>query len=518
MKKLPLGIQTFSDIRDKEENYLYVDKTEIALKMINSGRYYFLSRPRRFGKSLFLDTLKDIFEGRKELFSGLYIENQWDWQTVYPVIKISFGAGITRSTQDLQQTVQWIIDENQQRLAVKCKYYTDDVKNCFLDLIKKSYDSYQQKVVILIDEYDKPILDNIDHQERSTAIRNSLKNIYSVIKESDPYIKFVFLTGVSKFSKVSLFSGLNNLKDISLMKDYAAICGYTHQDVMEHFKDDLDGVDLPTVKQWYNGYNFLGESVYNPYDILLFFDNHQEYRNYWFETGNPAFLIKLLKQNYYHLPNLETLVVSEEDLGSFDVDDIKIETLLFQTGYLTIKEVKTIFNQRSYRLGYPNLEVRSALNNTLFKYLLSDRSINRLPMFNAIVDKDMKQFQQAIHQLFASIPADNYRKNNVQNYEGYYASVMYSYFAGLGIEFVAEDVTNKGRIDLTIATPDNKQVYVMEFKVVDNDSQKGNALQQIRHKKYYEKYQQTAEELYIVGIEFCKNERNVCGFEWEQVV
>lgn len=517
MKKLPLGIQTFSDIRDKEENYLYVDKTKIALSMINRGRYYFLSRPRRFGKSLFLDTLKDIFEGKKALFDGLYIYDKWDWQTTYPVINISFGTGVIKDSDDLTRRALAIAKENQKRLQIRCDTQ-DNARECFRELIVLAQEKYQQKVVILVDEYDKPILDNIADKARSQTMRDALKDIYSVIKDSDRYIKFAFLTGVSKFSKVSLFSGLNNLKDISLMKDYAAICGYTHQDVIDQFKDSLGGLNLATLKQWYNGYYFLGEPVYNPYDILLFFDNHQEYRNYWFETGSPAFLIKLLKKNHYHIPDLETLVVSEEDLGSFDVDDIKLETLLFQTGYLTIKEVTTVFNQRNYRLGYPNLEVRSALNNTLFKYVLSDRSVNRLPMFTAIADKDMAQFQQAIHQLFAAIPADNYRKNTLQNYEGYYASVMYSYLAGLGIEFIAEDVTNKGRIDLTIATPDMGQIYVIEFKVLDHKSKKGTALAQIKSKKYYEKYQQTAEELYLVGIEFCKTERNICGFEWERLI
>jgi hypothetical protein len=277
MKNLPIGIQTFQKIRDKKENYLYIDKTDLALKLINSSGYYFLSRPRRFGKSLFLDTLKDIFEGKKELFEGLYIYDKWDWETTYPVIKISFGGGVIESVEDLDKTILWIIDDNQERLKLECKY-KDDAKNCFLELIKKAYQKYNQKVIVLIDEYDKPILDNITNKELSKAIRNHLKNIYSVIKESDQYLKFVFLTGVSKFSKVSLFSGLNNLEDISLDAQYATICGYTHNDVKSHFKERLDGVDLDELKRWYNGYNFLGEGVYNPFDILLFFSKGQLYR------------------------------------------------------------------------------------------------------------------------------------------------------------------------------------------------------------------------------------------------
>ncbi len=392
MKNLPIGIQTFAKIRDKEENYIYIDKTDLALNLINSSGYYFLSRPRRFGKSLFLDTLKDIFEGKKELFEGLYIYDKWDWETTYPVIKISFGAGVVKSLDELDDSIQELIEINEKRLELE---YINNTKHkkCLGELIRTAYKKYNQKVVILIDEYDKPILDNVTNKELSRKIRDKLKNIYSVIKDSDQYVKFAFLTGVSKFSRVSLFSGLNNLEDISLNPNYATICGYTHKDVETHFEERLDGVDLDELKKWYNGYNFLGEGVYNPFDILLFFSKGKSYRNYWFETGNPSFLIEILKQKNYFLPNLEDLTVSESDLGSFDVDDIKIETLLFQTGYLTIKEVETIFNRRIYKLTYPNLEVRTALNETIFRYLLSDDSMQVMPILKAIQQKDMKQFE-----------------------------------------------------------------------------------------------------------------------------
>jgi len=228
-------------------------------------------------------------------------------------------------------------------------------------------------------------------------------------------------------------------------------------------------------------------------------------------------LIEILKQKNYFLPNLENVAISESDLGSFDVDDIKIETLLFQTGYLTIKEVKTIFNQRIYQLTYPNLEVRTALNENIFKYLLTDSSLPKMPILVAILNKNMEQFKKEIYQLFASLPYNSYVKNDIQNYEGYYANVMYSYFAGLGIQFIAEDVTNLGRIDLTIATPDMSQVYVIEFKVVDNKNQNGKALEQIKENRYYEKYKEKADELIIIGIEFSKEDKNISKFEWEKI-
>ena len=516
MKKLPIGIQTFAKIRDKKDNYIYIDKTNLALNLIKSSGYYFLSRPRRFGKSLFLDTLKDIFEGNKELFKGLYIYDKWDWDISYPVIKISFGAGVIEDRADLDKRIFNIIKNNQENLKLECEDI-EDSRECFLQLIKLAYEKYNQKVVILVDEYDKPILDNITNKKLSKEIRDRLKNIYSAIKDSDQYLKFAFLTGVSKFSKVSLFSGLNNLEDISIDKNYATICGYTHQDVKNSFEERLEDVDLDELKKWYNGYNFLGEGVYNPFDILLFFSKDKTYSNYWFETGNPSFLIEILKQKNYFLPNLENVAISESDLGSFDVDDIKIETLLFQTGYLTIKEVKTIFNQRIFQLTYPNLEVRTALNENIFKYLLTDSSLPKMPILMAILNKNMEQFEKEIYQLFASLPYNSYVNNDIQNYEGYYANVIYSYLAGLGIGFIAEDVTNLGRIDLSITTPDMSQVYVIEFKVIENKNQNGKALEQIREKKYHEKYQDKAEELIIIGMEFSKEDKNISKFEWERI-
>ncbi len=517
MKNLPIGIQTFAKIRDKQENYIYIDKTDLALNLITKeGEYFFLSRPRRFGKSLFLDTLKNIFEGKKKLFEGLYIYDKWDWETTYPVIKISFGLGVVKSIADLNMRILAILKENQKRLGIECESL-NDTSGCFRELIILAYEKYNQKVVVLIDEYDKPILDNITDKKVSQEVRDGLKNIYSVIKDSDEYLKFAFLTGVSKFSRVSLFSGLNNLEDISLDANYATICGYTHSDIKESFEERLDGVDLDELKKWYNGYNFLGEGVYNPFDILLFFSKNKIYSHYWFETGSPAFLIELLKEQRYYLPSLENIYMSETDLSSFDVDDIKIETLLFQTGYLTIQEVKTRFNQRMFKLGYPNLEVRTALNERIFRYLLTDSILQKNPIFDAIEFKDMTIFENAIRQLFAILPNDSYRKNKMQNHEGYYANVIYAYLAGLGIEFRAEDTTNLGRIDLTIATPDMSQVYIIEFKVVENTNRNGKALEQIKEKKYHEKYLNRAKEITIVGIEFSKKERNICKFEWERV-
>ncbi|MGB4269006.1 MAG: AAA family ATPase, partial [Spirochaetota bacterium] len=290
LKKLPIGIQTFSKIR--EDNYVYIDKTKEAYELITQYQYVFLSRPRRFGKSLFIDTLHNIFEGKKEYFEGLYIYDRWNWDDTYPVIKIAFGG--SRSAKELISGLFSILRDNGRRLGVQTGI-EDDYAVSFKELIYQVYAKYNKKVVVLIDEYDKPILDNLDQIEVAYENREILKRLYTEIKNSDQYIRFTFLTGVSKFSKASIFSGLNMLKDITLEPEFGNICGYTQHDLKTTFREYLEGVDLEEVRQWYNGYNFLKDYLYNPFDILNFIDSNFRFRNYWFSTGMPAFLIKLLE-------------------------------------------------------------------------------------------------------------------------------------------------------------------------------------------------------------------------------
>ncbi len=513
-KRLPIGIQTFSKIR--EGGYLYVDKTAHALRMFDDGETYFLSRPRRFGKTLFLDTLKSLFEGRKELFEGLYIYDKWDWTISYPVIHFNFADGILKTEQDFTDKLEELMRENSRMLGVECDYLQTD-RRCFKDLIIKVNEKYGQKVVILIDEYDKPMLDNVTNSEIARLMRDNLRDLYSVIKGTDAYLRFVFLTGVSKFSKVSIFSGLNTLKDISLDSNYASICGYTHQDLESDFSDHLQGVDMDLLKKWYNGYNFLGDNVYNPFDILLFISENHNYKNYWFSTGTPTFLIDLIKTQKYYLPELETLIVSESVMDSFDIDQLNIVAILFQSGYLTIHSVIKKHGKTRYKLGYPNLEVRTAMSEHLIGYLTQDVTKitrNEDTLLDALYDGDLSLLEQGVRALFSSISYDNYTKNSIQNYEGYYASVIYAYFSALGCDaLIAEDHTNKGRIDLTLKV--EEKIYIFEFKVVDEDSLKHPALQQIKKKQYADKYQGQG-TIYLVGIEFSKKERNVTGFAWER--
>ena len=511
MKKLPIGIQTFSEII--EEQYAYVDKTGIAVDLVESGKYYFLSRPRRFGKSLFISTLQALFEGRQELFPGLAALDRWDWTTKYPVIKISF-AGVARTVADMKQDVENILKSNQKRLGIQCERAEEDISGCFHELIEKSFEKYQQKVVILVDEYDKLILDNLDQVEMAKEAREILKNLYTTIKDSDEFIKFAFLTGVSKFAKVSIFSGLNNLKDITLDKRYSTICGYTQNDLETVFSKHLQNADMGKVREWYNGFNFLGEPVYNPFDILLFIDHEFEFRSYWFATGTPTFLIKLIQQQNYYIPNLADLRVNSSLIDSFDIENIKLEPILFQAGYLSIKDVNELeFGGYEYLLGTPNKEIAISFNDVIIQYLTDETQFTQTKssLYTALYTGDPDKLAQTLTSLFASIPYNNYVNNTISDYEGYFASVVYAYLASLGLDIIGEEVTNKGRIDLTIKMGEN--IYILEFKVDDS----GNALEQIKEKNYQQKYLNTGKTIYLIGIDFSSEEKNVSKLEWERI-
>ena len=512
MKKLSIGIQSFEKMRT--DNYTYVDKTPFV-KKFEGGGYFFLSRPRRFGKSLFLDTLRQAFLGKKELFEGLYLQDNWDWDKKYPVIHISFGSGVSKSSKETIENIFFQLKLNERFLGIECTE-RDSYKNCFYELILKANEKYQEKVVVLVDEYDKPILDRIEEPEIARENREILKDFYSVLKDTDIYLKLVFLTGVSRFSKVSIFSGLNQLNDITIDPEYATICGYTQWELESVFEDRLAAFDKEEVKNWYNGYNWLGESVYNPFDILLLF-SEKRFRSFWFETGTPTFLIKLFQRNKYYLPKLEELKVGEELLSNIDIDYIFPENLLFQSGYLTIKDVITIDNNRIYVLTYPNLEVRKSFTDAFLTYLTPDpvkKDGTKIDMLLSLRDGNIDKIKDILYSFFASIPSDWYRKNELQDYEGYYASVIYALFNGAGLRTIAEDATNTGRIDLTVLWESN--AYVVEFKVVE-DKADGNALSQIKEKRYFEKYVNKYSSVYLIGIEFSKKDRNIVSFDWERL-
>ncbi|WP_462326107.1 ATP-binding protein [Desulfoplanes sp.] len=513
MKKLPIGISTFSEFI--EDIYYYVDKTSYVHQLIEGGKYYFLSRPRRFGKSLFVDTLKCAFEGRRELFAGLYLEKHWDWEDVRPVITISFGRGHVLGVDELTLRIKTILDENAQANGVRC---TNELSaDRFAELMRKLHEKTGKRVVILVDEYDKPILDNIENPVKAARIRDVLKDLYSVIKDSDGHIRFCFITGVSKFSRVSIFSGLNNLTDISLDAEFGALCGYTRDELETTFADRLEGVDRGLLQEWYDGYNFLGaHKVYNPFDVLLFFQKKQ-FGNYWFESATPSFLVKLLQQNKVYLPSLDNIQIDQGMLSGCELDALLPEAVLFQSGYLTIKHVEEFApGQRIFTLDFPNYEVRVSLNLHLLNHLSgvpSQTSSLRLNLIRALRQADLEQVRDLFKSLLSSIPNEWYTNNNLDAYEGYYASVIYACLASLGFALRPEESSSHGRADLILDTGDI--VYVMEFKVVEIEGDGQKAIEQIREKGYHHQYVQAGRKVVLVGMDFSREERNLVGFGYE---
>ncbi|MCX7870680.1 MAG: ATP-binding protein [bacterium] len=505
MKRLPIGISDFKELITN--NYIYVDKTKYIYELLSSCKYVFLSRPRRFGKSLLLSTIEYLHEGQRELFNGLYIENKWNWSEKYPVIKINFAIDI-KTSSEIYEVIRNEIRLNYKRMEIGKEREEKHVGLMLQNLIIEVSERYNKQVVVLIDEYDKPILDVIEDKNQAEEVRKTLKSFYSVLKVLDKYIRFVLVTGVSKFAKVSLFSGLNQLEDISLSKEYGDICGYTQQELEYYFKEYLKGINIEEVKEWYNGYNFLGSRVYNPFDVLLYLKK-REVRNYWYETGRTEFLFKIIKQKNFDLPYLHKKYYTSEILEKFDIEYISIEALMFQTGYLTIKEEYKYENEEVlYSLDYPNKEVRKSFNSEILFYITGDYQIDRTTLINIAFKKENLQEIKKQIEVFISTISYEVLKN-----EYVYAAAIYGLVYATGYNVIIEDNTSKGRIDLTIVV-DKKVVYIIEFKVLENEREKGKALKQIKEKEYHKKYL-NCEKIYLVGIEFDKVKKELINFEYE---
>jgi len=511
-RRLPIGIQTFREIR--ERNCYYVDKTAYIQRLLDEGKHYFLSRPRRFGKSLFLDTLRTVFEGDGALFDGLIIQNTWDWSVCHPVVRLSFGRGNFKERGHVEASLMEQLEAIERRARVVSHYCTASGR--LASVLEALHEQAGRTVAVLIDEYDKPILDALEVPEVARANRDFLRGLYAVIKDSDAHIRFSFLTGVSKFSKVSLFSGLNNLVDITLDPRYSAICGYTEADLDTVFAPELEGLDRDEVREWYNGYGWLGEErVYNPFDILLLFDK-RKFGAWWFETGTPAFLVETLFKHGVGPLDLDGMVGSDDLLSTFDVDDIATEALLFQTGYLTITGEENLGGNILYRLGYPNREVRQSLNDHLLRYLVRDRSrqaTNSIRLYRLLQANDFDGMKTLFHAFYASIPHEWYTNNGIARFEGFYASVFYSYFAALGLDITVEDSTNHGRLDMAVQF--NGQVYLFEFKVVEMAGE-GAAMAQLKARRYADKYRSADVPIHLVAVEFSRETRNVTTFGVER--
>jgi hypothetical protein len=508
-RKLPIGIQTFATLR--QEGYYYVDKTPFALRLIAEGQSYFLSRPRRFGKSLFLDTLKELFEGNQALFEGLHAHDRWDWSTPHPVLRLSLGGGVVRDRAELDARLREWLAEGCARHGLTLAAGT--LAGGFAELLRLLHERTGRRVVVLVDEYDKPILDHLTDPAVARAMRDALRDFYAVIKDADAHVRFAFLTGVSKFSKVSLFSGLNNLQDLTLSAPYSALCGYTEADLDAVFAPELAGLDRDEIRRWYNGYNWTGEAVYNPFDLLLLFQNRL-FKPYWFETGTPTFLIDLLAQRQLFTPDLARKHSTEALLGAFDVDHLTPEALLFQTGYLTIRETREpMLGHWVFTLGYPNREVEASLNAALLTAYGPEAHPAleaRLRTIELLRTGDAAGLGEVFTALFASIPHDWYRKSPLAQYEGHYASVVYSHLAALGLDTRVENATNHGRIDLALRFGD--RVFLFAFKVVA-DAPEGGAIAQLEARGYAEKYRAPGVAVVLVGMEFSRERRNLVAFD-----
>ena len=438
------------------------------------------------------------------------IHDKWDWSARHPVLRLSFGGGNFQAPGSLHIALMAQLDAVERRSGVASKYRSGPER--LAALIDALHRKTGRPVAVLVDEYDKPILDALDTPEVARANRDFLRGVYSVVKDSDAHIRFSFFTGVSKFSKVSLFSGLNNLIDITLEPGFSAVCGYTDRDLDTVFAPELEGLDRDAIRDWYNGYRWLGEEVYNPFDILLLF-RRRKFGAYWFETGTPKFLLDTLFRRRVSSVELGRMVGSSELLSAFDVDDMATEALLFQTGYLTITGETNLAGSRFYQLGYPNREVRQSLNESLLRYLVKDatrQTANSVRLYELLEKNDFEGLEGLFQAFFSGIPYEWYTNNDIANYEGFYASVFYSYFAALGLDITVEDSSSHGRLDMAVRFGGN--VYLFEFKVVEMEPE-GAAMAQLREKDYAAKYRDGSGEVFLVGVEFSRKTRGVVGFE-----
>ena len=517
MKNITSSVYTFEDI--VKDDFLYVDKTEFIWNLIRQGKaMYFLSRPRRFGKSLTVSTLKAVFQGKKELFKELAIyDKPYDWKQ-YPVIHLDMNGLDFSSVEELESSLCDLVTEA--AASHELRLESANAASMFRALINQLAE--QEQVVILVDEYDKPILNNLG-KPHAQKILDKLKTFYSVIKAFESKERFVFVTGVSKFCHVSLFSDLNNLTDISMHRDYATMFGYTQEEFETYFADRIDSACkqlnmpceelLPEIKQWYDGYRFhaKAESVYNPVSLAQFFMNDAEFNNYWFSTGTPSFLVELTKKADFNFEKTLSEPVMGLAFNAFEIDKIDPLALLLQTGYLTIKSSFVDLGETLYYLDFPNREVKSAFET----YLISDYAsipqetvgANVFKMVKAIKARDVNLFMELLKTFFAAVQYDV-----ATDTEGRFQLLFYSVFLLIGVRVEAESRTNNGRIDAVIC--DGDHVYIFEFKI---NQTAGIALDQIREKEYFRKYQHSGRKIILVGANFDTVSRQITEWKSETV-
>jgi hypothetical protein len=525
MRLLPIGIQDFTDIR--ERGFVYVDKTARVHQLITgSGKPFFLSRPRRFGKSLLCSTLGAIFEGRRELFGeiagrpALAIDSlEWEWKK-HPVIRLDLNAGVySKGVTSLYSALSRELKREAGKYGLILD--DDDCANRFASLIEKSCDKTGEKAVVIIDEYDKPLINTLGKQSIHEQIRDELKGFYGILKSYDGYLRFVFITGITKFSRVSVFSDLNQLTDITLNPCYADICGLTQEELEQNFGPEIDGVleetgrnreeYMENLRRYYNGYRFSKKTlaVYNPFGLLHHFNNSGDFSPYWYETATPMFLVDMVVKQKINLANLGDLSIRDEDFRKYDGENMDAVPLLYQTGYLTISGYDEERNR--YTLDYPNQEVRSSFTTSLVRQYINvpeDRSnalIFRLP--DTLMDGDVEGVIETLRQFLAVIPYDIIKET-----ENYYQTAIHLIFTILGFNCRSEVRIAAGRIDALVET--KRFVYCFEFKL---DKSAAEALAQIDTKEYLLPWNGSGKKLFKVGVDFNHEQRNIGEWKYEVV-
>ena len=530
---LPIGGQDFSDLR--RNGFIYVDKTHFVADLVSASKYYFLSRPRRFGKSLFLSTLKAYFEGKKECFEGLYLE-KWEeaqaaqegreaWQQ-YPVLYLDLNAKNYESRENLENVLDRLLSIWENKYGVKEKRV--DLEDRFQSLLRYIYETTHQQVIVLVDEYDKPLLLTLEEglEDLNNEYRRVLKGFFAVLKSGDPYLRFVFLTGVSRFSKISLFSDLNHLNDISLNRDYSSVCGITEEELKSNFQPEIEALSeseqltyeetLEKLKQTYDGYLFIdgGVHVYNPFSLLNVFSDRMFF-DYWFQSGTPTFLVQYLKKAHFYLPDLENNVeIDLSSLNNFKVDVGSPIPILYQAGYLTLKS----YNRRSglYSLGYPNNEVKYGLiRNLLPSYSnLDETKVQRFvwQFYEKVCSGDVASFMQVISDLLANIPYSSDSKDDVRWREQNYQIAVALIFQFMGMYTQTEVYSAKGRADCVVYT--EHIIYIFEFKLWSAGTAE-EALAQIQEQEYYKPLRLQGKKLVLIGTSFDEEKRNIK--EWKKL-